>query len=77
VNYVANYLIEIFNDESNLDWLITLGEPLMEVFIDTWEELSAKTLNLLKAKSNEEVVQSLVAKTKEKSLIPTKVLTEC
>ena len=72
---MAQFLIEIFFDELNLDWLISIGEFRLEdeYSKEAWVDLVCKTLNLLKSKSNEEVVLSLFAKTKDNSRIPTGV----
>jgi len=77
VNYIAQYLIEIFNDEQNLDWLISFRDALIEENETTWEELVDKTLNMLKAKANEEVVQSLYANTKDNTSLPIQVILKC
>jgi len=66
-------MVEIFYDASDLDWLVTVGEPLLkeEYTLETWDSLACSTLNLLKLKLNSETVISLYQNTKQKKDLPT------
>jgi hypothetical protein len=56
--YVGVFILEIFGDDPNLNWLLELTEPLREDYSELLEELVKVTLNLFQRKKNEEYVKS-------------------
>lgn len=74
--YLAQFLVEIFSEESNLDWLVQVGKGLVNNEYDdgaAWRDLSVNSLNLLKLRNNEENVQTSFKKTENKNVIPVNV----
>ena len=53
------FVLEVFGDEPNLNWLVELVEPLQEDFSDVRENLIRDILNLFKSKRTEQYVKSL------------------
>lgn len=53
----AQYLVEIFSEESNFDWLFQIGTKLIQTddarTSAAWKDLSINTLKMLHAKTNE------------------------
>jgi len=64
--YFAIFMLELFGDESNLNWLVEIVEPLLEDFPDARENLIREALNLFKLKRNEQYVKSLWSQTHRK-----------
>jgi len=71
-NYLAQFLVEIFHDDRNLDWLLALDEILRDSdeYKSTWNDFCSQSLTVLRSKTNEEVVRTMYTSTKEKSRIP-------
>lgn len=65
--YLAQFLVEIFQDEPNLDWLVALEDGLKtsEDYESSWTEFCNQIMKTLRAKLNEENARSLFTATKE------------
>jgi len=70
LNYVGVFVLEVFGEEPNLNWLIELTKPLKEDYEQTLEEFIKETLEMLKRKKTEEHVKSLLKNTNDKGSIP-------
>lgn len=73
--YLAQFLVEIFHDDRNLDWLLALDEVLQssEEYESAWNDFCSQSLSALRSKTNEEMVRTLYTSTKDKGRIPLKV----
>jgi hypothetical protein len=74
-SYLAQFLVEIFHDDRNLDWLLALDEVLKdsEDYDSAWNDLCTQSLTVLRSKTNEDVVRTMYTSTKDKSRIPLQV----
>ncbi|CAL8148141.1 unnamed protein product [Orchesella dallaii] len=71
--YLAQFLVEMFYEESNLNWLVDVGDRLIhneDCGESAWNELAVNSLNLLKLRHNEEVVRTSFRKTERRDVIP-------
>jgi len=69
-SHLAVFLVELFMDEEDLSWLVSLGEGIQEVFSSSWADLVSDTLNILKLRRSEETVQVLYKKTQGANRLP-------
>jgi len=71
-SYLAQFLVEVFTEDKNLDWLVQVGDTLIdtEEGDSAWRLLAVNSLNLLKLRKNEEFVQTSFRQTERKNVIP-------
>lgn len=79
-SYLAQFLVEVFSEDKTLDWLVQVGDTLMNSEDgegdSAWRLLAVHSLNLLKLKKSEEFVQTSFKQTEKKNVIPVDVRNE-